>query len=98
VLLYQGKYEEAETMTRRALAGREARLGPEHPETLGSVFCLAALLEALGNFEDATIRYQRALSGYNKVLSPKHPITIQCSERYSSMLERNWGSHRSIES
>jgi hypothetical protein len=37
VLLTQGKYEEAEAMNQRALAGCETALGPEHPNTLTSV-------------------------------------------------------------
>jgi tetratricopeptide (TPR) repeat protein len=34
VLWAQGEYEEAEAMNRRALAGRETALGPEHPDTV----------------------------------------------------------------
>ena len=41
VLRAQGKYEEAEAMNQRALAGRETALGPEHPDTLMSVNNLA---------------------------------------------------------
>jgi Tetratricopeptide repeat len=37
VLQYQGKYEQAEEMNRRALAGYEKVLGVDHPETLTSV-------------------------------------------------------------
>lgn len=37
VLQYQGKYEAAEAMNRRALEGREKVLGKEHPDTLSSV-------------------------------------------------------------
>lgn len=36
VLWHQGKYDEAEAMSRRALAGRETALGREHPDTLTS--------------------------------------------------------------
>ena len=34
LLLNMGKYEEAEPLYRRALAGLEAALGAEHPDTL----------------------------------------------------------------
>lgn len=37
VLRFQGKYEAAEEMSRRALAGYEKVLGVEHPSTLTSV-------------------------------------------------------------
>jgi hypothetical protein len=36
ILQYQGKYEEAEDMNRRALEGREKVLGVDHPDTLDS--------------------------------------------------------------
>jgi hypothetical protein len=44
VFRYQGKYEEAEEMNRRALEGSEKVLGMEHPSTLISVSNLAGVL------------------------------------------------------
>jgi hypothetical protein len=50
-LQHQGKYEEAEKMSRRALEGREEVLGVEHPDTLTSILaCLgyySSMLEEL---------------------------------------------------
>ncbi|KAH7109669.1 hypothetical protein B0J11DRAFT_420807, partial [Dendryphion nanum] len=43
VLQYQGKYEEAKEMNRRALEGTEKALGKEYPNTLTSAYCLAFL-------------------------------------------------------
>jgi hypothetical protein len=37
ILQYQGKYEDAEQLNRRALEGSEKALGEEHPNTLTSV-------------------------------------------------------------
>ena len=48
-LLQQGKYDEAEPLYRRALAGKEEALGPAHPSTLGTVGNLAILLDAKGD-------------------------------------------------
>jgi hypothetical protein len=45
VLGYQGRYEEAEQMNRRALEGREKALGKEHLDTLTSVNNLALVLQ-----------------------------------------------------
>ena len=45
LLFDQGKYDEAEPLYRRALAGYEEALGPAHPETLGTVNNLALLLD-----------------------------------------------------
>ena len=44
LLSKQGKYGEAEPLYRRALQGREAELGPSHPDTLSSVFNLFRFL------------------------------------------------------
>ena len=44
---------QAEELFRRALTGREGQLGPEHPDTLSSVYNLADLLEAKGSFAEA---------------------------------------------
>jgi len=44
MLQYQGKYEEAEQINRRALEGYEKALGKEHPNTLTSVNNLAFVL------------------------------------------------------
>ena len=44
LLQYQGKYEAAEEMNRRALEGREKVLGKDYPDTLTGVYCLAYLL------------------------------------------------------
>jgi hypothetical protein len=40
----KGDYPAAEPLLRRALAGRERVLGPEHPDTLQSLLNLASLL------------------------------------------------------
>ena len=44
---------QAEGLYCRALSGREYQLGPEHPDTLSSVYNLADLLEAKGSFAEA---------------------------------------------
>ena len=41
----QGDLPGAERLQRRALAGREARLGPDHPDTVIAVWNLATTLE-----------------------------------------------------
>ncbi len=46
-----GKYDEAEPLYRRALAVREKALGPQHPDTAGSINNLALLLKSQGASE-----------------------------------------------
>ena len=48
---------EAERLHRRALAGREARLGPDHPLTLNAVWNLAYTLRDLERFAEAAPLY-----------------------------------------
>ena len=47
---------QAEALHRRALAGREAHLGANHPDTLGSMNNLAALLRERGKLAEAGLR------------------------------------------
>ena len=72
----QGKYEEAEDMSRRALEGYEKVLGAEHSDTLASVNNLASVLEDQGKYEEAEDMNRRALEGYEKVLGKEHPKTL----------------------
>ena len=50
----QGRYNDAEQMSRRALDGREKVLGKEHPDTLTSVSNLASVLQYQGKYEEAS--------------------------------------------
>ena len=47
---------QAEALHRRALAGREAQLGANHPETLQSMNNLAVLLRQQGKLAEAGLR------------------------------------------
>ena len=47
----QGRYGEAESLFRRALAIREQALGPDHPDTATSLNGLAASLPGQGRYE-----------------------------------------------
>lgn len=85
MLQYQGKYEAAEAMNRRALEGKEKVLGTEHPETLTSVYCLAYLLHQRGDPAAAMPLYERACAGYVLKLGPSHPTTIRCIDPQSSL-------------
>ena len=70
VLHYQGKYDEAEKLNRRALEGREKEHRVQHPDTLTSVYCLAYLLHMAKRYIEAAELYQRACEGYIQELGP----------------------------
>ena len=72
----QGKYDEAEPLYRRALAGKEEALGPAHPDTLITVNNLANLLSEQGKYDEAEPMYRRALAGNEEALGPAHPNTL----------------------
>ena len=76
VLWRQGKYEDAEHTSQRALEGREEVLGKEHPSTLTSVSNLALVLKDQGKYEAAEEMNRRALEGTEKVLGKEHPNTL----------------------
>lgn len=60
-LLQQGKYREAETALRTAIARAERRLGPDHAELVEPLNDLARCYQHLARFVDAGMLYQRAL-------------------------------------
>src|SRR5438067_420926 len=57
--LAQGRYIEAEKLYERALAGREERLGPKHPDTLGTVHGLANFFRGQGRLDEARSLQER---------------------------------------
>jgi len=59
VFQLQGKYNEAEEIDRRALAGRGKMLGMEHPDTLSILSSLGLLLRYQGIYQAAREISQR---------------------------------------
>jgi tetratricopeptide (TPR) repeat protein len=86
VLERQGKYEEAGTMHRRALEGREKVLGLEHPDTLTSVSNLGVFLDNHGIYEEGEVMYWRVLECRERVLGPEHPDTLYSVSNLGSIL------------
>jgi tetratricopeptide (TPR) repeat protein len=59
---YQGKYGNAESSARQALAIQEQALGTEHPAVLDSLVNLVASVQFQENYADAESLYRRILS------------------------------------
>jgi tetratricopeptide (TPR) repeat protein len=76
LLQRQGKLDEAKLMYKRALAGYEKALGPDHTSTLGAVNNLGLLCSNQGKLDEAELMYKRALTGYEKALGPDHTSTL----------------------
>ena len=70
-----GAYAQARPLYERALALREKRLGPEHPDTAETLNNLALSLREEGNHEAARPLLERALAINEKALGPEHAAT-----------------------
>jgi tetratricopeptide (TPR) repeat protein len=75
VLHDQGDLDGAGPLVRRALAIREARLGPHHPLTAASLTYLGDVLHAQGDLEAARALHERALAIFQARLGQDHPAT-----------------------
>ncbi|KAJ6206378.1 hypothetical protein PSV09DRAFT_1069046, partial [Bipolaris maydis] len=69
-------YEVTEAKSRQTLSLRKKVLGPEHPNTLWSVYFLACLLSKQRRVDESLPLHQRGSAGYEKVLGKDHPTTI----------------------
>jgi nephrocystin-3 len=78
--------EITETLYRRALEGYENALGPEHPESLGSLNNLGNLLSDKGDYDGAEALYRRALYSYEKALGLDHTDTLSTANNLGTTL------------
>jgi tetratricopeptide (TPR) repeat protein len=69
---------EAQVYHARALAIREAVLGPEHPDVAESVDNLGVISYMQGRYAEAEPCLQRALAILEVVLGPEHPEVARC--------------------
>ena len=74
-------------MILRALEGREKVLGPDHPDTLASVFNMAIVLERRGQYEHAEAMYRRAADGQEKTLGRNRPDTVKALDNLARILK-----------
>jgi tetratricopeptide (TPR) repeat protein len=68
-----GDLAAAQPLYERALAIREARLGPDAPEVAASLSNLATLLRRQNHLPEARLQLERALAIQEKALRPDHP-------------------------
>jgi len=71
-----GLYPRAESLDQRALEIRRRVLGPEHPETLGSMNSVASDLSDEGHYAEAEKLDRETLGIRRRVLGPEHPDTL----------------------
>jgi hypothetical protein len=63
-------------LRRRVLESSERVLGPEHPDTLRSLYSLASCMRDVGDAAGALPLSRRALESCERVLGPEHPDTL----------------------
>ena len=84
----QGKYVEAEPLYQRALALREQRLGPDHPDTAETLHDLACCGNSKETPQEALALSQRALAIRDQALGRTHPKTRATRERLTALRKR----------
>jgi non-specific serine/threonine protein kinase/serine/threonine-protein kinase len=74
-LLEQGKLAEAEPFCREALEKSRHGIGDDHPDTLGKMGTMTALLKAQGKFAEAEVLGREQLERLRRVLGDDHATT-----------------------
>ena len=70
----RGRFADAESLWRGTLEGQEAELGPDHPDTAGSLFNLGQACYAQGRLDEAEALFGRSLAINEASLGPEHPV------------------------
>ena len=55
---------------------RQRALGPDHPDTLATRFCIAREMAARGDHAGAENQFRHVLAGQTRSLGPDHPDTL----------------------
>jgi tetratricopeptide (TPR) repeat protein len=69
----QGRYAEAEPLSKRSLTIIEKALGPDHPDVATSLNNLAELYRDQGRYAEAEPLFKRSLAIREKAPGPDHP-------------------------
>src|SRR5262249_17588513 len=90
--LYQreSRYAEAEPLFKRALAIREAVVGPDHPDAVASVNNLASLYQAEGRTADALPLMERMIESGRAQPRVALPVLFDAERQHFSPAEKRW--------
>ena len=84
----QGKDKEATAVAEEAVGLAERAFGPDHPETLKSLYNLASLYEAQGLYGKAEPLLKRALAGFERTFGDEAPSTLSAVSNLASLYEK----------
>ncbi|MCH7768571.1 MAG: tetratricopeptide repeat protein [Nitrospinae bacterium] len=96
LLARKGRYAEAESLIKRALAIKEKALGPDHPYLARRLNNLAELYRAQGQYAKAEPLYQRALANNETAWGPDHP-SVATSLNNLAVLYNDQGQYAKAE-
>ena len=83
----QGKFEKAEMVYQRTLQAREKAVGPDHKDTLTSVFNIASVCAKQDQPRRAAYNFYRAYRGFLVLHGEDHPKTIFSLNKSKSCLD-----------
>ncbi len=75
MLASEGRYPEAEQLIRQTLETERRALGPDHSDTLVTLYSLGDLLKKEKRYSEAEKVYRDALDGRRRALGAGHPDT-----------------------
>jgi CHAT domain-containing protein/tetratricopeptide (TPR) repeat protein len=84
----QGKDKEATAVAEEAVGLADRAFGPDHPETLKSLYNLASLYEAQGLYGKAEPLFKRALAGFERTFGDEAPSTLSAVSDLASLYEK----------
>ena len=84
----EGELGGSEEVLAYELAQSRARLGDEHPDTLGLIGRFARLLMQTGKLREAEPLYREALEGSRRALGDAHPDTLTSINNLAVLLEK----------
>lgn len=96
VYFFQGRYREAESLYRRALAANEKSLAPDDPDLAASLASLAEVYRFLGRTAEAEPLYRRALLIRSRIHGTEH-VSVAESLHDLAEVSRVQGRHAEAE-
>ena len=72
-----GQHDRALSLSESVLARHEARLGAEHPATIGSLNRVGGVLYVMGSYEEAGEIFERVLASQKQQIAETHPNVAQ---------------------
>lgn len=96
ILSDEGDFEGSEAIYRRVLKGKEKALGPQHPDTLGTLQNLALVLDKTGKLEPAAKAFKSVFDGWLKVYGRSHKMTLRVLGHLTRVLAKKRGLFESL--